>query len=500
MRPLWPRVNRWLTWFHRWAGVFLCVLFALWFASGAVLHFVGFPSLPAAARFAHSEAINMGRLEIGPAEALAHAEAAAGMRTVDSMRLISVAGTPTYIVSFGGTPSYVMTSGETQIAVAGDTGRVIHRFPTVIAARVASGFADASVLRITGPLDYDQWIVHQQFDPYRPLYRVRLSDPGGTELYVSARTGEVVQRTTAHDRFWNWCGAVLHWIYFTPVRKDWTLWNQLVWWISLVALLTSVAGTWLGVHRYLKNRAYHRPGISPYRGWMRWHHIVGLFASIVVLAWIFSGWLSMDHGRLFSLPVATAKKSDRMRGISFASIARATSLETLRSVAPASIVEFHGIGGRPLLTIRGGRVGASRILWLDTGVFSHGPIAEAILLSALKTAWPANATVPVGPSAADELYRQAESVPGDALAATTGSHGRIRVYVGRYSGVLLDVMNPSRRAYAWVYYCVHTLNFPGLIGHPVVRAIVEMLLLLFGFGFCVTGIVLGVRRLKTELS
>ena len=45
MQALWSSVNRWLTWFHRWAGVALCLLFAIWFASGAVLHFVSFPSL-----------------------------------------------------------------------------------------------------------------------------------------------------------------------------------------------------------------------------------------------------------------------------------------------------------------------------------------------------------------------------------------------------------------------------------------------------------------------
>ena len=39
MGTLWPRVNRWLTWFHRWSGVVLCLLFIAWFASGAVLGF-----------------------------------------------------------------------------------------------------------------------------------------------------------------------------------------------------------------------------------------------------------------------------------------------------------------------------------------------------------------------------------------------------------------------------------------------------------------------------
>ena len=502
MRPLWPRVNRWLTWFHRWAGVVLGLLIAAWFASGAVLHFVGFPSLPAADRFARGETIDLRRLDIAPADALARAEAVAGAQSVDGMRLISVAGTPTYIVSVAGTPTYVMTSGESEIAVAGDTGRVTHTYPAATAAIVAARFGHATVAGVTGPLEYDQWIVHQQFDPYRPLFRVRLEDPQRTDLYVSARTGEVVQRTTASERLWNWCGAVLHWIYFTPVRKDWSLWNQLVWWVSLVAVLTSVAGTWLGLHRYLRNRAHGRAGLSPYRGWMRWHHVIGLFASIVVLVWMCSGWLSMDHGRFFSLPIASANASARMRGMSFAGITEATPLEVLRSAGPGSVIEFHAIDRRPLLTIRGGAVqGGSRILWLDTRQVSKAPIPEALLLSALRAAWPSNAATPIdGSSSTDELYREAESVPEDAMAARTGSGGQIRVYVGRFSGLPLAVMNPSRRAYAWIYYCLHTLNFPGLVEHPATRTIVEMLLLLFGFAFCVTGIVLGVRRLKIELS
>ena len=500
MRPLWPRVNRWLTWFHRWAGVVLGLLFAAWFASGAVLHFVGFPSLPAADRFARSEIIDLRRLNVAPSAALARAEVVTGTSPVDGVRLISVAGTPTYIVSVAGTPAYVMTSGEKEIAIAGDRGQVIRRFSAATAGIVAARFGHASVSKVTGPLDYDQWIVHQQFDPYRPFFRVRLGDPERTDLYVSAVTGEVVQRTTAHERFWNWCGAVLHWIYFTPVRKDWSLWNQGVWWISLVAVLTSIAGTWIGLHRYLKNRAHGRTGLSPYRGWMRWHHVIGLFASIVVVVWMFSGWLSMDHGRFFSLPVASATESARMRGISFAAITEATPLDVPGSAGPASVIEFHAIGGRPLLTIRGALQGDSRILWLDSREASAAPIPETLLLSALKAAWPSDAVTLVGSSSTDELYRQAESVPEDALAAITGSGGRIRVYVGRFSGRLLAVMNPSRRAYAWVYFCLHTLNFPGLVQHPAARTIVEVPLLLFGFGFCVTGIVLGVRRLKIELS
>jgi uncharacterized iron-regulated membrane protein len=161
------------------------------------------------------------------------------------------------------------------------------------------------VLAVSRPIEYDQWVVPQDFDPWRPMYRVRLGDAMGTELYVSARTGEVVQATTSRQRAWNWCGAIVHWIYFTPLRKSASRWDITVWWISLAALISAVVGFWLGMVRLAANKAARRPGLSPFRRWMRWHHVLGIFASVVVLGWLLSGWLSMDEGRIFPEPYPT---------------------------------------------------------------------------------------------------------------------------------------------------------------------------------------------------
>lgn len=37
---------------HRWLGIAFCLVFAMWFATGIVMHFVPFPSLTEAERFA----------------------------------------------------------------------------------------------------------------------------------------------------------------------------------------------------------------------------------------------------------------------------------------------------------------------------------------------------------------------------------------------------------------------------------------------------------------
>lgn len=137
----------------------------------------------------------------------------------------------------------------------------------------------------------------ERFDRHRPLFRIALGDAAGTEIYVSSRTGEVVLDTIRSERGWNWVGSVLHWIYPTVLRSNWSLWDRVVSMVSLVALIAAVLGAVLG---FVRIRIGGRRIASPYRGWHALHHIIGLVSTAFVLTWIFSGWLSMDHGRLFS--------------------------------------------------------------------------------------------------------------------------------------------------------------------------------------------------------
>ncbi|MGO4611708.1 PepSY domain-containing protein, partial [Variovorax sp. 2RAF20] len=61
----------------------------------------------------------------------------------------------------------------------------------------------------------DQWTVPNGLNAWRPLHRIAIDDDAGTELYVSAKTGEVMRDTHRAERLWNWLGSVPHWLYFT---------------------------------------------------------------------------------------------------------------------------------------------------------------------------------------------------------------------------------------------------------------------------------------------
>jgi hypothetical protein len=66
-------------------------------------------------------------------------------------------------------------------------------------------------------------------------------------------------------------------------------------------------------------------------------------------------------------------------------------------------------------------------------------------------------------------------------------------------GAVLEKLDASQRAYRWLFGGLHTLNFPGLTGRPLLRTAVIVILCGFGFSFSLTGVVIAWRRLLSCL-
>src|SRR5262249_23375864 len=80
---IWPAMQA-LTLLHRWLAVPLAPLFAMWFASGIVMHFVPYPALSEAERTAGQTPIEIARVTHGFGEAVA----AGGIAPETSVRLL----------------------------------------------------------------------------------------------------------------------------------------------------------------------------------------------------------------------------------------------------------------------------------------------------------------------------------------------------------------------------------------------------------------------------
>src|SRR5438445_7601685 len=95
IQKLFSQKRRWLYLTHRWLGIVLCLFMALWFVSGVVMMYVGYPKLTPAERLAHLPELSADSCCISLAAATG-VLAPATQSSLESITLTSVAGRPHY--------------------------------------------------------------------------------------------------------------------------------------------------------------------------------------------------------------------------------------------------------------------------------------------------------------------------------------------------------------------------------------------------------------------
>lgn len=463
---------------HRWLGVVFCLVFAMWFATGIVLHFVSFPALSEAERIGGLGPLDPGPLRHGPDAAVA----ASRILDATRVRLLARADGLVYLVS-GESDMKAINAGDLSPADVNSAG---------VAMAIAADHArrrglDATQATFTELASYDQWTVSNGLDPHRPLYRIALNDGARTELYVSSVTGEVVRDTTRSERRWNYAGSVLHWIYPTILRRDQHAWDRVVWTLSLIALTTAIAGAVLGTLRIKVARGRL---VSPYQSWHAWHHWLGLACMTFVLTWIFSGWLSMDHGLLFSTGKPTTTE--------WVTIAGAPAWEKLSSheveLLPkqAREIEWFTFGQsiyrRERFGLTSQRLSPAGVASVPQHVFLQSNEVSALIRRLAPDCGPALAVPPA------DAYPVASAMPDAPVYRSVC--GNVWFHIDGANGALLEKLDRSRRAYRWAYGALHTLDFPALIARPLLRTTLIVMLCGLGLAFSVTGVVIGWRRLR----
>ena len=453
---------------HRWLSVAFCLLFAMWFASGMVMHFVPFPVLEESERVAGLTAFSPREVTIAPRDALKALEVHKARR----MRLTAVGGTPAYIVS---------RHDGTLAALDAKSGKALVVNEAVAQASARSHAQtrglDAAQANILTQESHDQWTVPNGFDAHRPLYQVALGDAAHTRLYVSSVTGEVVLDNTRAERAWNWVGSVLHWIYPTALRKHWSAWDGTVWWLSLVAMIGALTGTALGVLRLKALR-------SPFSGWMKWHHILGLSCALFVLTWIFSGWLSMDHGRLFSKGAIDIDERIRIEGraLSVPDLPRFEDMTT-----PVREIEWFPFAGQIVMHI----IDQAGNREIPADAQRSASLTDAQLTVAART---------LGRACSHLRVETGDAYPARSVAVNAPVYrvicGETWFHIDGADGRVIEKLDASRRAYRWAFQALHTFDYPALNARPALRTLIIVVLCAAGFAFSVTGVVIGWRRLK----
>jgi uncharacterized iron-regulated membrane protein len=466
--------KRWLFLTHRWIGIASCLLFCLWFLSGLVMIYVPYPSLSMQDRVAASEPIDWRQVDTPPP-----LQAASPRR----LELVMRDAVPVWRIQDD--------SGAWAVRSA-RRGAELDEVGATYARRVAQRFAGVSVTDVAR-VTRDQWTVAGGFDTHRPLWKARLDDAAGTVLYISSSTGAVVQRTTRVARFWNWLGSVPHWIYPTVLRQDGGAWRLVVLWVSGPCIAAAVTGFWIGLLRIRTgSRRFQDGRMTPYRGWMLWHHIAGLTGGLFLIAWIFSGWLSVDPGRLFA-----GKDPDAHAVQNYAVDPTPTSadLARLRALAPsARLIRFQHNAGLATATVhepdlqptvialaamRPAPLATTAIARAATPLVVGGRRIEAQLLTTPDDYW----------------YAIGERPQLPILRLRFDDPARSWLYLDPRTGEVLQALDRRRRLYRWLFDLLHKWDLPVLTGHRPAWDALLWLGSLLGLITSVSALYLAWRRL-----
>ena len=479
---------------HRWLGVALCLLFLLWFPTGFVMMYWDYPSVSPADRLAHAAALNPAAIKFTAAEAAARAQ----VENPTAIRLTTFAGRPVY--RFGG-------RGDSATVFA-DTGEEQIEIPQEDIARIAQMWTGQPVkaAKVEAVERSDQWTLQIRIGNLQPVWK--FSWPDGQQLYVSEATGEVLQYTTRGSRVAAYFGAIPHWLYFPPLRRNGPAWNRVVIWSSGIATFAALIGLVVAVWVYSPSKRYRyagAPSSIPYGGWWkRWHMIVGLMAGVGAVTWAFSGLLSMEPFQARE-ESADAQKVQRalqtLRGRAtldrFAAKTPQAVLGELRGLRVKEL-EWTAIAGEPAYFATLGP-GDTRIVPVEGTpiVTLDGPALVSIVRDALKP-YPESRVGLM--SQYDRYYLDRKrAAPLPVVRVELNDADGTRFYVDPKSARVVGGYTAPNFLERWLYHGLHSMNFPWLYNYRPAWDIVVIVFMLGGTALSLTSLVLAWQVLGRKL-
>jgi hypothetical protein len=466
---------------HRWLAIVGGLLFVAWFVSGIVMIYARMPALPAEELSPRLQPIDVAQIRTSPADA-----ARASGRAADRIR----------VTTFHDRVVYRLTSGRVSTTVLAESGRLLEELTADDAVAVVRALIPehAGTIRHDALLmDADQWTMGLRAQ--MPLHRVAVGDSGDSYYYVAQRSGELVMRTTAAERRWAYPGAVLHWLYFAPFRRQAAVWTQTIIWTSVAGCLMCLTGLVWGLTVARR---------SPYTGLMKWHHYSGLIFGAVSLTWVFSGLLSMGPWGWSPGNTPTRVQRERVAGgpLQLTSV----TADNVRDAAArlAATAEDEPIKEIELFQF-------DRALYLGAGA-ALVPIAHPehaaferfpnhAMERAAHMAMPGVAIEDIAWLNTFDNYYYARDghLPLPVLRVRYADANRTWLYLDPRRGTIVRKEERLSRVERWLYHGLHSLDFPFLYYRRPLWDVVMIALSVGGIVLSSTTLLPGWRRLRRHL-
>lgn len=475
-------MNRLLFVLHRYLGLALCLLVVGWCLSGVVMMYVHFPSFYGEQRLSTQRSLSLANCCN-----VAAAREAVGDLPVNAFRIEMLADRP--VLRLDGSPGSTLSVDLASGAIIEPLDR---NDGSAVAAAYAAATGTPGTPRLLGIIDHDQWTV-SGFAAHSPLYRFALDDAAGTEIYVSGTTGEVVQRTTASQRFWNYPGAVTHWIYPMLLRERVRAWSQVVIWASVAGLFLTLTGLYVGWTNWHPG---HERRASPYRGASLWHHYAGLVFGVLILGWIGSGLVSMNPWGLLP-PGSSRAERQQLAGLALDGNAALEVVERLMAAGTAPDtrqVSSAPFAGQLFLMERT----ASRTLRVDAVSLQPAILDVSGLRAVAGRLHPAWSVREAGLTAHGDSYYYSHHAhpPFPVYRVVLNDPESTRYYIDPTDGSLLRKIDGSGQWWRWLFSAAHQWDFSATLRQRPIWDAVVITLLAGMSTLALTGAWLAVRHLR----
>jgi hypothetical protein len=482
---------------HLYLGLCLSLLFIVWFGSGIVMVYAGYPTTTQEQRLSRLPV-----LVCPDCSALPDALRLEGQELGD-IRLGMWLDRPVY---------RFLDSTQAWIAIDAPSGAPVAPMSDRDAAElVRRAFGGRSPRLLALHRRPDQWLLSNEVSAQLPLYEFAVGDQADTRVYVSPRSGEVVLASTASQRRWASLGAVPHWLYFTALRQHVGLWTNLVICLAALGTVGLIAGIVLGLARF----QYRTRDIAARRGgpvsrspfvdrWRRWHHYAGLTFGIVALTWTVSGLLSMNPGHWSPDTSPTLVQREGWQGGKAVAaeypVSPRYALATMARDFPLRELHFALVGGRPYY--RGlGTAGRSRLApaW-DSSATRVAELSDAVIAEAVRNVVSKGVVATAARLEQFDNYYYVQEHARPVLPVyrfVFTDPEETRVYVDPAAGEVVRVVGRRARLDRWLYNGLHDFDFPGFADWHPFWDVVMIVLLVGGLLLSITGTVMGwkwVRR------